>query len=106
MENQLTLAQMAWREMVELTDDFAFKPDTELTNRMLIRKTLVANAVRATVDRALEVCGGAAFFTNLGLERLFRDLQAATFHPLPEKKQLVFTGRVALGLSPIAETAG
>lgn len=106
MENQLTLAQMAWREMVELTNDFAFDPNLELTNRMLIRKTLLANAVRATVDKAFELCGGAAFFTSLGLERLFRDLQGATFHPLPEKKQLVFTGRVALGLSPVAETGG
>ena len=35
------------------------------------------------------------------LERLLRDVQAAPFHPLPEKKQLEFSGRVALGLSPI-----
>jgi hypothetical protein len=29
-------------------------------------------------------------------------VQGAAFHPLPEKKQLVFTGRVALGLAPIS----
>jgi len=35
------------------------------------------------------------------LERLFRDVQGAPFHPLPEKKQLEFNGRVGLGLSPV-----
>jgi hypothetical protein len=31
---------------------------------------------------------------------LYRDVQAARFHPLPEKLQQRFAGRVALGLSP------
>ena len=45
--------------------------------------------------------GGGALFRRLGLERLWRDVQGAPFHPLPEKKQLQFSGRVALGLPPI-----
>jgi hypothetical protein len=32
------------------------------------------------------------------LEQLFRDAQAARYHPLPEKAQLRFTGRLLLGL--------
>jgi alkylation response protein AidB-like acyl-CoA dehydrogenase len=50
----------------------------------------------------VEVVGGSAYFRKLGLERLLRDIHGAPFHPLPEKKQLEFSGRVALGLSPIA----
>jgi acyl-CoA dehydrogenase len=50
------------------------------------------------VEKAKEVAGGAAFYRALGLERLFRDVQAARFHPLQEKPQAVFTGRFALGL--------
>jgi alkylation response protein AidB-like acyl-CoA dehydrogenase len=92
---------MAWREMVELTNDYAFEPTLDLANRMLIRKTLTANAALATVAKAVEVVGGSAFYRGLGLERLLRDVQGAPFHPLPEKKQLAFTGRVALGLSPV-----
>jgi len=45
----------------------------------------------------MEVAGGAAFYRKTGLERTFRDIQAARFHPLQEKPQLDLTGRVALG---------
>lgn len=101
LENQLTLTQMAWREMVGLTDDYAVQPALDHANRMLIRKTLTANAALATVSKAVELVGGSAFYRAHGLERLLRDVQGAPFHPLPEKKQLAFTGRVALGLSPV-----
>jgi acyl-CoA dehydrogenase len=46
----------------------------------------------------MEVAGGAAFFRSLGLERLFRDIQGARYHPLQEKPQLLYSGRLALGL--------
>ena len=46
----------------------------------------------------MELAGGASFYRDLGLERAFRDVQAARFHPLQEKPQLRYTGRVALGL--------
>lgn len=46
----------------------------------------------------MEVAGGTAFFRSLGLEQLFRDVQGARFHPLPENRQFEFTGRFALGL--------
>lgn len=99
--NALTVAQMAFREMIEIANDFDFMPRTEDADRMLIRKTIAANAVLATVNKAVEVVGGGALFRNMGLERLWRDVQGAPFHPLPEKKQLLFSGRVALGLPPV-----
>jgi acyl-CoA dehydrogenase len=101
LENHLTTAQMAFREMVEITNGYDFEPKTEYANRMLVRKTIAANAAIATVDKAVEVVGGSAFFRKAGLERLWRDVQGARFHPLPEKKQVVFSGRVALGLPPV-----
>jgi alkylation response protein AidB-like acyl-CoA dehydrogenase len=101
LENQLALVQMAWREMVEITNDYDIQPTDQHASRMLIRKTLTANAARATVAKAVEVVGGSAFYRASNLERLLRDVQGAPFHPLPEKKQLAFTGRVALGLSPV-----
>jgi acyl-CoA dehydrogenase len=30
-----------------------------------------------------------------------RDIRAIHFHPLPEKHQQLFSGRIALGLDPI-----
>lgn len=101
LENQLTLVQLAWRDMLEIANDYDVEPTLEHANRMLIRKTLTANAAQATVAKAVELVGGGAFFRAFGLERLLRDVQGAPFHPLPEKKQLTFTGRVALGLPPV-----
>ena len=62
---------------------------------------IAANATIATVNKAVEVVGGSALFRSVGIERLWRDVQGAAFHPLPEKKQLAFSGRVALGLPPV-----
>lgn len=101
LENQLTLARLCWRDMIAITNDYDVAPTPETASRMLVRKTLVANATKSTVAKALEVVGGGGYFRRLGLERLLRDVEGAPFHPLPEKKQLEFTGRVALGLSPV-----
>jgi len=49
----------------------------ETTNTALIGRTLAARHAIRTVDKALEVVGGGAFFLSLGLERLFRDVQGA-----------------------------
>jgi alkylation response protein AidB-like acyl-CoA dehydrogenase len=102
LENTLAVARMAFRELVENANGYDFDPVIERANKALIHKTIAANAVRATVDKALELIGGGALFRRHELERLLRDIQGAPFHPLPEKKQLDFTGRVALGLEPIA----
>lgn len=101
MENTLVSAQMALREMTEITADYDFAPTEHTANAILIRKTIAARATMQTVEKALEVVGGAGFFRSLGLERLLRDVHGAQFHPLPEKRQLLFTGRLALGLDPV-----
>jgi len=49
----------------------------------------------------MEICGGASFFRSGGIERIFRDIQGVRFHPWDERKQSVFSGRVALGLDPV-----
>ncbi len=46
----------------------------------------------------MELAAGAGFYRDLGLERLFRDVQGARYHPLRGSAQLTYTGRVALGL--------
>jgi alkylation response protein AidB-like acyl-CoA dehydrogenase len=101
LENALAIAQMAFREMVDNASNYDFEPTTERANRALVRKTIAANACIAAVNKAVEVVGGGALFRRAGIERLWRDVQGAPFHPLPEKKQHVFTGRVAMGLPPV-----
>jgi alkylation response protein AidB-like acyl-CoA dehydrogenase len=102
MSNTLVTAQLAVESMVDLCDDYAFEPTIYTANAVLIRKAIAANACIQTVEKALEVVGGGGFFRGIGLERLLRDVHASQFHPLQEKRQHVFTGRVALGLDPVS----
>src|SRR4030095_641909 len=95
MENRLLAARLAHRRMVEIAEDGT--PGPETTSEAMQLRTLVGQAAIDTVAKAMEVAGGAAFYRKVGLERAFRDVQAARFHPLQEKPQLDLTGRVVLG---------
>jgi len=64
----------------------------------LCRRTIFVNAALRAVEKAMEAAGGAAFYRSGPLERLFRDIQGARYHPLQEKPQTRYTGRVLLGL--------
>jgi acyl-CoA dehydrogenase len=74
------------------------QPGPETTNTIFMHRTLVARSAIKTVELALEVAGGASYHRRNGLERLFRDVQGARFHPLPEHQQRRLAGRLALGL--------
>ena len=101
MENALVTGQMAVQGMVAQCAEYSFAPDVVTANAVLIRKTIAARALLATVEKALEAVGGSGLLRNLGLERLVRDIHGAQFHPLQPKRQHRFTGRVVLGLDPI-----
>jgi alkylation response protein AidB-like acyl-CoA dehydrogenase len=96
MENQLVAAQIALDSMIALTA--SAKPGPETTSAMLSRRTLVAAACLRAVDKAMEVAGGGSFYEAAGLERCFRDIQGARYHPVQEKPQTRLTGRLLLGL--------
>ena len=96
MENEFAAAEMALERMIAIAETGA--PGPETTSRAMIGRTLVGQAAIRTVEKAMEVAGGPSFYRRFGLERAFRDVQAARFHPLQEKPQQRFTGRLALGL--------
>jgi alkylation response protein AidB-like acyl-CoA dehydrogenase len=101
LDNSLTSVQLAVDSMVALANDLDFEPELETTNAILIRKTLACKAALATAEKALEVTGGGGFYRASGLERFVRDAHAGQFHPMQEKRQLRFTGRLNLGLDPV-----
>jgi len=101
MENALVTAQMALQGMIDTAANYDFAPVDQTANAIFIRKTVAARAAILTAEKAMEVVGGGAFFRSLGLERLLRDVHGALFHPLQEKRQHLFTGRLALGLEPV-----
>ena len=51
-----------------------------------------------SVELAMELAGGASFYRATGLERRFRDIQGARFHPLQAGPQARYAGAMALGL--------
>jgi alkylation response protein AidB-like acyl-CoA dehydrogenase len=95
MENAFATAEMGLERMVALAANGT--PGPETTSRAMTARTIVGQAAIQTVERALELAGGTAFYRSMGLERAFRDVQAARFHPLQEKPQRLLSGRVALG---------
>jgi len=100
LNNRHTIADMAVRDMLAIVDDLGFKNDVGIASSILTRKSIVAGAAQQTVRCAIETVGGGAFLRRFGLERMLRDVTGSQFHPLPEKKQQIFAGRVALGLDP------
>jgi alkylation response protein AidB-like acyl-CoA dehydrogenase len=102
MTDALVTAQIALQGMIDTAANYTFAPVDQTANAIFIRKTMAARAAILTVEKAMEVVGGGAFFRSLGLERLLRDVHGALFHPLHEKRQHLFTGRLALGLDPVA----
>jgi alkylation response protein AidB-like acyl-CoA dehydrogenase len=97
MLNQLVAAEVHLKDMVRIAHDLDFQPDNQTGQDVLCRKTNVANACVSVVSRAMEIVGGQGFYRSFGLERLFRDVQAAKYHPLPEAEQQRLSGEYVLG---------
>jgi acyl-CoA dehydrogenase len=96
LETALTGCEVAVAEMIRTAE--TRRPGPETTGRTMTLRQLAGQSAIQAVERALEAAGGRAFYRSAGLERAFRDVQAARFHPLQETPQLRFAGRLALGL--------
>jgi acyl-CoA dehydrogenase len=101
MLRRLTTARDTVRAMIDAGDDLHFDNTLAHAASALDRKTIATEAAIDTVRLALEVGGGAAYSRSSGIERLFRDVHGALYHPLPAARQERFSGRLALGLDPI-----
>jgi alkylation response protein AidB-like acyl-CoA dehydrogenase len=99
MDTTLRAAQLAHRWMISIVERNA--PSAETINEVMIGRSLVAENVIKTVELAMELAGGAGFYRSNGLERRFRDVQGARFHPLQQGPQAHYAGAMALGL-PVA----
>jgi acyl-CoA dehydrogenase len=101
MKNELAIAQLALEDMVRIGNNYKFDAGVETTDAILTRKSIAARAVKSSVDLATSITGGPGFFKSHPIERIVRDIRAIQFHPLPEKHQQLFSGRIALGLDPL-----
>jgi alkylation response protein AidB-like acyl-CoA dehydrogenase len=96
METELAAARLACDWMLDATRKGA--PNAETVNQVMTGKQLVTRHAIAAVELAMELAGGAGFYRAAGLERRFRDIQAARYHPLQSGTQAQYAGAMALGL--------
>ena len=61
---------------------------------MMGRRLAASHAIRA-VELAMEAAGGAGFYRAQGLERRFRDVQGARYHPMQPGSQAEYAGAMA-----------
>jgi alkylation response protein AidB-like acyl-CoA dehydrogenase len=96
MDTELTAARLGLRSMLDAANLNA--PSAATVNQVMIGRQLVARHAIEAVELAMEVAGGAGFYRAAGLERRFRDIQAARYHPLQSGPQAEYAGAMALGL--------
>lgn len=96
METALTAARLAHGHMIAAAE--RNQPSAASVNAVMTGRRLVEDNAIRTVEMALETGGGAGFYRKAELERLFRDIQAARYHPLQKEAQTDFAGAMALGL--------
>jgi alkylation response protein AidB-like acyl-CoA dehydrogenase len=96
MDTSLRAAQLAHGHMIATAEQNA--PSAASVNETMIGRALVAKHAIEAVELALELAGGAGFYRATGLERRFRDVQGARFHPLQQGPQATYAGSMALGL--------
>lgn len=95
MDTELRAAQLAHEWMLRTAE--LNEPSADTVNEVMIGRALVARHGIAAVEAAMELAGGAGFYRAAGLERCFRDIQGARYHPLQTGPQTHYAGAMALG---------
>lgn len=97
MSHRLQVASWALDGALAVVGDDP-QPSIDRYAAVMAAKREIALAAVEVTDVAMEVAGGAAFFKGSVIERCYRDVRAAKFHPLTPEQTLVHAGRLALGL--------
>jgi indole-3-acetate monooxygenase len=96
MDTELCGAKLALQHMLNVATHHT--PSAESVNEVMMGRNLVATHAIKAVDLAMEAAGGTAYYRASGLERCFRDIQGARYHPMQQGQQAAYAGSMALGL--------
>ena len=96
MEAQLVTAQAVLADAVALAR--AAKPGAETSVASSPAAASSPTRSSGPSRRRWRSRAAASFYRSATLERLFRDVQAGRYHPMPDRPRERFTGRVLLGL--------
>lgn len=97
MQQRLQVASWSLDAALALVGDDP-APSLETYAAVMTAKREVTLAGIEVCDLAMDVAGGAGFFKGSVVERAYRDIRAAKFHPLTPEDTLLHAGRLALGL--------
>jgi alkylation response protein AidB-like acyl-CoA dehydrogenase len=97
MRNRLQVAGWALEGALDVVGDDP-APSMENVAAVMTAKREISLAGIEVCDIAMEVAGGSAFFKGSPIERAYRDIRAAKFHPLTPEQTLLHAGRLALGV--------
>jgi alkylation response protein AidB-like acyl-CoA dehydrogenase len=101
MDNRLRV--MAWAldgALSTIGDDP--QPSVDNVVAAMAAKREIATGGIEVCDLAMEVAGGGAYFRSSPIERCYRDIRGAKFHPFTSEQTLIHAGRRSLGL-PVDE---
>jgi alkylation response protein AidB-like acyl-CoA dehydrogenase len=93
---ELRAAELAHDAMITAAEKG--NPGHATTQEVMTGRALVARHAIAAVEAGMEAAGGASYFRRNGLERCYRDIQGARYHPMQTSQLHDYAGRLALGL--------
>ncbi|PJI39483.1 acyl-CoA dehydrogenase family protein [Ferrovibrio sp.] len=103
MDTALATATATHERMLQFGD--AGAPGEQTTATMMTLKRAMTESLLQVGALALDAAGGSAFYRDNGIERLYRDLQAARYHPFTMLPQQKLAGRIAMGLNADGKAA-
>jgi len=97
MRHRLQIATWAHEGAMAVVGDDP-TPSMDTVAAVMAAKREIAAAGIEICDLAMEVGGGAAYFKGSPIERAYRDIRGAKFHPFSPEATLLHAGRLALGV--------
>lgn len=97
MANRLRVASWALDGALRTVGDDP-EPSMAAVDAVMAAKREIALAGTEVCDLAMDVAGGSGFFRGSPIERAYRDIRAAKFHPFSMEETLLRAGRNALGV--------
>ena len=102
MEDRLRVMSWALDGALRTVGDDPTPSMTTVVDVMAAKREIAIGGIEVC-DAAMEVAGGAAYFRTSSIERCYRDVRGAKFHPFGPEQTLLHAGRVALGLPADAD---
>ena len=97
LDTALAAAIAAHEQMVAMAETAT--PAEAVSSSMMTLKRVMTEQMLDAASIAMDAAGGSAFYRVAGIEKLFRDIQAARYHPLTMQPQHRLAGRMALGFT-------